>query len=80
MTKSRTLILSALATAALTVSAAQAQPAADTRPSPFTYDALGATPSLHLKSLKANAATREVVLRSALEMSAIIHTSNLFHL
>lgn len=58
MTKRNTMIIAAVAAATLGMSAAHAQPRTDTRPSPFTYDELGATPSLQLKSLKADAATR----------------------
>lgn len=58
MTKRTTLILAAIAAATLGVSAVNAQTRVDTRPTPFTYDALGATPTLQLKSLKADAATR----------------------
>lgn len=57
MTYRTPLILASLA-AALSLPAAFAQTRVDTRPSPFTYDALGATPSLQLKSLKADQKTR----------------------
>lgn len=70
MTKRNTLILAAIAAATVAMSAAQAQTRVDTRPSPFTYDALGATPSLQLKGLKADAATRADAGKSSTAVDA----------
>lgn len=56
MTNRTPLIIAALAVATLGMPAAFAQSRVDTRPSPFTYDALGATPSIQLKWMKADAA------------------------
>jgi len=70
MTNRNTLILAAIAAATLGVSAVHAQTRTDTRPSPFTYDALGATPSLQLKGLKADAATRADAGRSPTAVDA----------
>lgn len=63
------LTLGALAAASLAF-AAQAEPRVDTRPSPFTYEALGATPSLQLKTLKSDGATSADSARSATDVQA----------
>lgn len=70
MTYRTPLILAALAAATLSTPAAFAQTRVDTRPSPFTYEALGATPSLQLKSLKADAKNRTDTGRSTTEVDS----------
>lgn len=67
----RTLVhtLGALAAASLAF-AAYAEPRVDTRPSPFTYEALGATPTLQLKPLKSDGAVRADSTRSATDVQA----------
>ncbi len=70
MTYRTPLIVAALVVAALSTPAAFAQARVDTRPSPFTYEALGATPSIQLKSLKADAKSSASAGKSTTEVDA----------